>query len=117
MCGIIGPMRDFGALEIRITSVVAFVAAFSASNCGGEDEQQKWRGEEPHLVVEGSLAGQDVNVNLTEANQVTAAEATCEREYDIPVVDGVADPSQAIFVGFEVNANVTIGGEEVLLEI
>ncbi|MCA9575696.1 MAG: hypothetical protein R3B40_08720 [Polyangiales bacterium] len=96
-------MRHVPALALLTTLTLV-------PGCGGEDggSTLAWQGAEPHFVVQGTIDGRDLDLDLDETN----ATITCQREYIVPLVDGVEDPSMAAFVEVELTALFTYMGQE-----
>jgi hypothetical protein len=97
--------------------VVGVCGAF-VGGCGDDaGAAQGWLGAEPHASLSGSAGDEDVDVEVTDGAAVEAAEIVCEREYDIPVVNGQADLAAATLVGFEIAAVLDVNGEQRLFEL
>ncbi len=77
------------ATPTKMAIVFSFLTvAFLGVACAEEDEDtaiNSWQGTEPHLIIKGTLNGEDLDINITGAEAADLANFHCERNYHVPV--------------------------------
>lgn len=80
--------------------------------CTPEAEQPSlggWQGGEEHLRIVGNIEGELIDIGDDTAVEII--DFSCQREYVVPLVDGVPDETQAQFVELKLFATVEDAGE------
>lgn len=98
----------------RLSPIAGFILV---AGCGGGGGGVSFRGEDPHLVVSGSIFDEDVEVDVTEPTAVEASMFECRREYEVPLVNGVPDETMAENIEVRIRGIVTVNGEQRRFEI
>src|SRR5690606_29675309 len=85
-------------------------------SCAAADEDRitEWQGDEPHLIVQGTIDGEDVDFELRGADAMNASKDACELEWAAPpLVAGGDEPdlSQAKLNETTLLAQVEVAGE------
>ncbi|MBI4511360.1 MAG: hypothetical protein HY698_17135 [Deltaproteobacteria bacterium] len=106
------------------------VVLFLMAGCGAEDETDglAWGGTTPHLTVKGSLKSkleldgtyemENIDLRLQGADASDLTKFSCEREWDVPLVDTKPDYAHGKMVEIKlVLPQVTVGSETRSLEI
>lgn len=81
------------------------------------DEPLTWQGEEPHFVARGLLNGEQIDIRIDGDDAEDGASVWCEREYEVPLVDGVADLTQARQIETSITGYATVDGEERIFQL
>ncbi len=68
----------------------------------GHDEH--WQGSTPHFAAEGYLDGELLDLEIAGEDAKDVHRLSCEREYEVPIVDGAPDFSQAVVVEMKIIA-------------
>jgi hypothetical protein len=99
----------------QFRNLVVLGAAVMAG-CAGEQESGsglEWRGETPHLLIQGRLNGEDVAIDVNGDGAASGSVAWCAREYEAPVLeDDSLDMARATYTATEITGFATVGGEE-----
>jgi hypothetical protein len=80
-------------------------------------EPLSWQGAEPHFIARGILNGEHIDIRIEGADAEDGANVWCEREYDVPLVDGVVDLTQARQVETSITGYATVDGEERIFQL
>jgi hypothetical protein len=105
---------SFHDLAIGLAACGLLACAGSASEPEGE---RGWQGEEPHFVLHGLLNGEQLDVRIDGAGAESGESVWCEREYEVPLVDGAADLSQARHIETAITGFATVDGEERIFQL
>ena len=78
-----------------------------------------WGGTTPHLTIAGSVNSEKIDISMADAVAVDTAQLWCVREYEVPLVNGALDYSQAKMVEIKVrtNARFTLDGGDRYAEL
>jgi len=82
------------------------------SSADATEEAARWQGEEPHFTARGLLNGEEIDIRIEGADAEDGSSVWCEREYEVPLVDGEPDVSMARHIETVVTGFATIGGED-----
>jgi hypothetical protein len=97
---------------MRKALLVAGACGLCVSACGDDGKESLgWLGEAPHIVIKGSVSDEDLDIEIVDEDEVGVTQVVCEREYNIPVIDGESARDMAMFVGFEISAVIEVDGE------
>jgi hypothetical protein len=77
-----------------------------------KDKPLSWQGAEPHFIARGHLNGEQIDIRIVGDDAEEGASVWCEREYEVPLVDGVADLTQARQIETSITGYATVDGEE-----
>jgi hypothetical protein len=69
-----------------------------------------WMGDEPHFLVQGVLDGEEIDISID--GDADGERVWCEREYEVPLVDGAPDLASAKHIETTIAGSVMIDGEE-----
>lgn len=100
----------------RKRALAALLVA-TTMGCGGGDGGVDWYGTDPHLIVSGHLFDEDVSIDVTDPAMVEFGRFECRREYEVPTIGGVPDPTMARNVEVRIRGYVVVNGEERRFEL
>jgi hypothetical protein len=100
----------------RALCIPFFALGVVAAGCGDDEgpRLEPWTSE-THFQAIGSLDGEDLDILLDEPAELVGA--VCERKYEVPRVDSVAQYDQGWLVEIQVNLTVTLGDETRLVQV
>jgi hypothetical protein len=98
-----------------LTVLVACFVHSALAACGSDSmaaPSGSWKGEQPHLSIQGFLNGEDVAVSEDGDGLADGTTAWCERKYQAPTVDGAADLANAKQTEVTIAGFATVGGQK-----
>lgn len=104
-------------VAIAVVGLCSLGSVACKSDEDGSEETTSWEGDEPHFTARGFLNGEEIDIRIDGADAEDGSSVWCEREYEVPLVDGAADVSMARHIETVVTGFATIGGQDRIFQL
>jgi hypothetical protein len=97
-----------------VTASLACFVHCALTACGSDSTASPsggWKGEQPHLSIQGFLNGEDVAVSMDGEGLADGTTVYCERKYQAPDLDGAADLAHATQTEVTIIGTATVAGQ------